>query len=210
MTGGIAGPRFIVFEGGEGSGKSTAAAALASRLTAGGVDVVLTREPGGTPAGERTRALLHEDLAPWTEAFAFLTARAEIVERLVRPALDRGAVVICDRFALSTFAYQGYGRGLDLQQLWQANEIATGGLSPDFTVYLDIEPELGLARKLGEEEAIRTGLEDRAFHDRVRTGYHQLLSVLPEGTWARIDGSRDPAHVADMVWRACTQNVGQS
>ncbi|MEP7215584.1 MAG: dTMP kinase, partial [Anaerolineaceae bacterium] len=106
--------RFIVFEGGEGSGKSTASAGVAQRLRAQGVDVVSTREPGGTTAGEAVRGLLHLELAPWAEAFAFLVARTQVVHEVIQPALQRGAVVICDRYEASFLAYQGYGQELDL------------------------------------------------------------------------------------------------
>ncbi len=194
--------RLIVFEGGEGSGKSTAAAAIAKRLEAEGSEVVLTREPGGTVAGKHVRALLHERLAPWAEAFAFLVARAQIVEEVFRPALARGATVVCDRYEASFIAYQGYARGLDLAQLWAANKAATGGRKPDLTIYLDIEPEDGLRRKLGEQEAIRTGLEAVAFHRKVRDGYLAQMSAAEAGSWVRIDASQSADIVADEAWAA--------
>jgi dTMP kinase len=194
--------RFIVFEGGEGSGKSTAAKAVVRRLEASGREVVLTREPGGTPVGERVRALLHEELTPWAEAFAFLVARAQLVETVIRPALARGAVVICDRYAASTFAYQGYARGLDLAALRAANAAATGGLEPDLTVFLDIDPAVGVARKHGESEAIRTGREALDFHRRVRQGYLALMAEAPAGSWVRVDASRAAAEVEAAAWAA--------
>jgi dTMP kinase len=126
----MAGSRFIVLEGGEGSGKSTAAHVLAERIHATGAEVVLTREPGGTSTGERVRELLHDDLAPWAEAFAFLVARAQLVETVIRPALERAATVVCDRFEASFFAYQGYARGLDMGQLRVANDAACAGIHP--------------------------------------------------------------------------------
>ena len=195
-------PAFIVFEGGEGSGKSTAAAALAQALRARGHEVLLTREPGSTPAGELVRALLHEPLVPWAEAFAFLAARAQLVAEVIRPALDRGVVVVCDRFSASTFAYQGYARGLDLGTLRTANNAATLGLEPALTVLLDIDPEIGLRRKLGEAEAIRTGLETLEFHRRVRAGYHALMAEAPSGSWVKIDATLPAADVAEAVQRA--------
>jgi dTMP kinase len=193
---------FIVFEGGEGSGKSTAAAAFARRLHETGADVVLTREPGGTAVGEQVRALLHEELVPWAEAFAFLVARAQIVTDVIRPALARGASVVSDRFEASFIAYQGYARGLDLDRLRSANYAATGGLTPDLTIYLDIDPETGLKRKLGESEAIRTGLEDLDFHRLVRAGYLEQMDLAPHGAWARVDASQDKEQVAQTVWAA--------
>lgn len=193
---------FIVFEGGEGSGKSTAGAAVAERLRADGRDVLLTREPGGTRAGEIVRALLHEQLAPWAEAFAFLAARAQIVAEVIRPALDRGAIVICDRYEASFFAYQGYARGLDLATLRTANAAATGGLSPSLTVWLDIDPAAGLKRKHGEVEAIRTGLEGLAFHEKVREGYLRQMEAAPPGSWVRLDASAAPLMVAEAAYGA--------
>lgn len=194
--------RFIVFEGGDGSGKSTVAAAVARRLEAAGRDVVLTREPGGTKAGEQVRALLHDHLAPWAEAFAFLVARAQLVAEVVRPALDRGAIVVCDRFSSSMYAYQGYGRGLDMATLRAADAAATGGLAPDLTVYLDVDPAVGLARKQGEDEAIRTGLETLAFHGRVREGYLALMASAPPGTWVKVDASLSREAVEAAAWAA--------
>jgi dTMP kinase len=191
---------FIVLEGGEGSGKSTLAAGLALRARGTGREVVLTREPGGTPAGEQVRALLHEPLTPWAETFAFLTARAQLVHEVIRPALARGAIVICDRFEASTFAYQGHGRGLDLRALQAANRLATGGLHPDVTLYLDIDPATGLARKLGEEEAIRTGLETLEFHRRVRKGYLAQAASSAPGAWLTIDATQPPSRVQDDAW----------
>ncbi len=196
--------RFIVFEGGEGAGKTTVAAAVGRRLAHMGNEVVLTREPGGTPAGERVRALLHENLVPWGEAFAFLVARAQIVHELIQPALDRGAIVLCDRFAASTFAYQGYARGLDLATLRAANAAVTGGLEPELIIWLDLDPAVGLARKLGEAESIRTGLESVAFHERVREGYRRLMDEAPPGTWVRINAAQPLVEVEMRAWEAIT------
>lgn len=200
--------RFIVFEGGEGSGKSTASAAVAQRLRAQGIEVVSTREPGGTAAGEAVRSLLHLDLAPWAEAFAFLVARAQVVHEVIEPALERGAVVICDRYEASFLAYQGYGRGLDLEALKQANATATGGLAPSLTVWLDLDPATGLARKSGEAEVIRIGLETLDFHARVRGGYAALMASAPAGSWVRVDGSRLPGAVTDEAFAAVTEALG--
>lgn len=196
--------RFIVFEGGEGAGKSTLIALLAPRLRAGGAEVVTVREPGGTAAGEQVRALLHTPLTPWAEAFAFLAARAQVVHEVIGPALDRGAIVLCDRFEASTFAYQGHARGLDLATLRAANAAATGGLTPDLTVWLDLDPEAGLARKDGEAEAIRTGLESLDFHRKVRAGYAALMAEAAPGTWLRLAATRRPAELADEVVGAIT------
>lgn len=193
--------RFIVFEGGEGSGKSTASAAIAERLRAAGDTVVHTREPGGTRAGELVRGLLHEELTPWAELFAFLVARAQLVEEVIRPALERRETVICDRFAPSTFAYQVHARGLDEEKVRAANAIATGGLEPDLVVYLDIDPEIGLRRKHGETEAIRTGLEGLAFHRKVREGYLAQAASDP-ARWLIIDAALPPGEVVQGIWMA--------
>jgi len=198
--------RFIVFEGGEGSGKSTASLAVARELDSRAIPVLHTREPGGTPAGERIRTLLHEDLTPWAELFAFLTARAQLVATVIAPALGRGETVICDRFAPSTFAYQVHARGLDPVVVRTANAAATGGLEPDLVVYLDVPPETGLARKHGESEAIRTGLEDRDFHQRVREGY-LLQAQAAAGRWSVIDAALPAARVAELCWEAVSAIV---
>lgn len=194
--------RFIVLEGGEGSGKSTLAAALGVRFGVEGREAVLTREPGGTPVGELVRKLLHEPLTPWAEAFAFFVARAQLVNDVIRPALERGAAVVCDRFAASTYAYQGYARGLDLAQLRAANDVATGGLEPGLTIFLDLDVETGLTRKHGEDEAIRTGLESVEFHRKVRNGYLTQMAEATPGSWVRIDASLPPEKLAAAAWAA--------
>ena len=191
--------RFVVFEGGEGAGKSTLIGVIAPLLQSRGIDVVTVREPGGTVAGEHVRALLHLELAPWAEAFAFLAARAQVVHEVIRPALERGATVLCDRFEASTFAYQGYGRGLDLATLRDANEAATGGLHPGLTVWLDLDPAVGLARKHGEAEAIRTGHESLDFHRRVRDGYGALHAGAPAGAWQMLDATGPLPQLAAAV-----------
>jgi len=193
---------FVVLEGGEGAGKSTLQRALAARAAAAGVEVLATREPGGTPAGEIVRTLLRERLAPWAETFAFLAARAQLVAEVIRPALGRGAAVICDRFEASTFAYQGYARGLDLSALRSANRLATGGLEADITLFLDLDPAAGLARKLGETEAIVTGAEDLPFHRKVRSGYYAMMAAAPPGRWITLDAAAPSERVADSAWTA--------
>ncbi|MCC6381806.1 MAG: dTMP kinase [Dehalococcoidia bacterium] len=199
---------FIVLEGGEGAGKSTLMTALADHLRAAGRDVVLAREPGGTPAGEQVRALLHDELTPWAETFAFLLARAELVARVLRPALARGAVALCDRFSPSTFAYQGAGRGLAELALRAADAAARDGLWPDLVLYLDVEPAVGLGRKHGEAEAIRTGREGLAFHERVRASYLAQAAAAPPGAWLTLDAGRPPDAVATAAWAAVQGRVG--
>ena len=163
--------RLITLEGGEGCGKSTQAQYLYDWLTQIQIPVALTREPGGTPLGTRLRSLLLESgEGPTTMAELMLYAadRAEHVERVIRPALAGGTVVVCDRFIDSTVAYQGYGRGLDLDAIDQLNALATGGLVPDLTLWLDLDPVIGLARRPDPDRLEAAGL---AFHRRVYAGF---------------------------------------
>lgn len=176
--------RFIVFEGGEGSGKSTQAKLLADQLGA-----LLTREPGGTAVGERVRQLLLEDrsgrIERQTELLLMLAARAQHVAELIEPALASGRDVVCDRFSPSTLAYQGYGRGIDLQTIRSADRLATSGLEPDLVLLLDVPPELGAARRSGERDRIEG--EDDEFFARVRAGYLAQAASDPS-RWSVVDG----------------------
>jgi len=181
---------FITFEGGEGSGKSTQARLLAAHLRNTGREVVSTREPGGTPIGDAVRAiLLNPELAEMgnvTELLLLAASRAQNVCERVRPAVERGDIVVCDRFTDSTLAYQGYGRDFDLELLRSLNTIATGGVFPDLTILLDIAPEVGLARskELDKDEAAagqgdRFEQEDIDFHRRLRDGFLELAAAEP-------------------------------
>ena len=192
---------FVTFEGGEGSGKTTQCELLALRLKAGGWSVLQLREPGGTPLGEEMRRLLlHPDtvgaLSVEAELLLFLAARAELVQGVIRPALADGAAVICDRFADSTLAYQGYGRGLDLALIRGLNDFATGGLAPDLTVLLDVAVKEGRARTRGDDDAFLR--EDDAFHDRVRRGYLELAKREP-GRWLVLDATGLPHELAQAI-----------
>ncbi len=189
----------ITFEGGEGGGKSTQVAHLAGNLRAAGRSVLTAREPGGTELGERVREITRDPATPLAELFLFEAARAQLVAEVVRPALMAGAAVILDRYADSTLAYQGYGRGLDLAQLRQANAIATSGLTPDLTFLLDIDVERGLQRKLGEIGHDAIGREHRDFHQRVRNGYLTLAAAEIE-RWAVLDATQPPDEIAARVW----------
>jgi dTMP kinase len=178
--------RFITFEGPEGSGKTSQAEALRARLAEVGAPVCLTREPGGTPTGEAIRAILlrHDGVAgapdPRTDALLFNAARAQLIAQVVGPALDRGEIVLCARFADSTLAYQGYGAGLGLDDLRDLERFATGGRRPDLTILLDLPAEVGLARKSGDEVTrFEAGL-DLDFHRRVRAGFLALAAAEPE------------------------------
>lgn len=199
---------FITFEGGEGSGKSTQSELLAARLRDSGREAVVLREPGGTPLGEELRRLLLHDHAAASieaEVLLFLAARAELVSQVIRPALADGSVVICDRFADSTLAYQGYGRGVDAGSLRTLNRWATGGLEPDLTVFLDVPVEAGRKRKHGDDDVFHS--QSEAFHTRVREGYHFLAASDP-GRWLVLDGMQSPEVIADQVWSQVQGKLG--
>ncbi|MCP4417786.1 MAG: dTMP kinase [Chloroflexi bacterium] len=185
---------FITFEGPEGSGKSSQIDLLASFLQEQGMSVVTTREPGGTPIGNEIRACVHDvantAMTPIAEMLLYSASRAQLVAELIRPSLAAGHIVLCDRFADSTIAYQGYGRGLNLEHLLQVTQIATDGLQPHLTFLLDIDVERGLARRTGGGlEMNRLDLETVQFHQRVRAGYHQLIEREPN-RWVMVDGER--------------------
>ena len=196
--------RFIAMEGGEGAGKSRLIAALGERLAADDREVVLTREPGGTPLGEQIRSLVLRDVAVGdhlAELLLFEAARAHLVATVIGPALARGAIVLCDRFAASSVAYQGYGRGLARELVERANAIATGGLTPDITLLLDLPVEAGLARRAGEGAANHFDRETVAFHDRVRAGFLELARESPD-TWRIIDATQPFEAVAEAAMTA--------
>jgi dTMP kinase len=194
--------RFIVLEGVEGAGKSTQVGLLGAWLSAAGIPHVLTREPGGTPVGEAIRGVLLEardlDVPPETELFLMLGARAAFVREVVRPALARGDVVIADRFDFSTFAYQGYGRGIDLDDIVRLNDVATGGLRPDAYVVLDVPVDEGVGRQEAEgKDPDRIEAAGRDFLDRVRSGYLELAES--EGRAHVMDGRGDAERVHDRI-----------
>ena len=186
---------FITLEGPEGAGKTVLARRLAAALEQRGHAVRLTREPGGTPLGERVRALLLErssgDLAidARADALLFNAARAQLVAEVIRPALEADEVVLCARFADSTLAYQGYGAGLPIEQLRAIADVATGGLAPQLTVLLDVDPEVGLRRKAPGARNRFEASFDLDFHRRVRAGFLELAAQDP-GRWRVVDSSR--------------------
>ncbi|HYY79008.1 MAG TPA: dTMP kinase [Actinomycetes bacterium] len=191
--------RLVAFEGVEGAGKSTQLELLARELAGRGHEVVVTREPGGTPVGERVRELLLDpaaDMHPRTEALLFAAARAELVERVIRPALERGAVVLCDRYLDSSLAYQGGARGLGRRAVADVNRWATGGLVPDLVVLLDVDPALGLARRRGDRDRIEA--QDVEFHRRVRDAFRELAAAEP-GRFAVVDAAGPVQEVAARV-----------
>ena len=185
---------FITFEGPEGSGKTSQLPALATYLEGLGYKVVCTREPGGTAISDQIREVLtsmkNQELHPRTEILLFLAARAQLVEQVIKPALEAGKIVLCDRYGDSTLAYQGYGHGLDLKILRQMLEFATDHLTPDLTLLLDLEVEDGLARKKKGAEWNRLDAYALAFHKRVLEGYHQIIAEEPK-RWVTVDATQD-------------------
>ena len=196
---------FISFEGIEGSGKSTAQRLLAEHLQGLGYDPLLTREPGGCALGRSLRPILLDartrGLSSRAELYLFLADRAQHVAEVIRPALEAGQTVLCDRYADSTLAYQGYGRGLDPEHLRRINDMATGGLMPDLTLLLDLPVHCGLERaglRNREEGTVlsegRCDAESLAFHEGVRQGYRSLAAEEPE-RFAIIDAAQPPEDV---------------
>ncbi|MCL5961935.1 MAG: dTMP kinase [Chloroflexi bacterium] len=194
---------FITFEGPEGSGKSTQARLLCEQLQKRGYSVILTREPGGTRVGEQIREILqsldYSEITPETEVLLFNASRAQLTRELVLPHLVRGDIVICDRYVDSTLAYQGYGQGIDIEALKAIAHFATGGLTPDLTVYLDLPAEEGLRRKLisnlppgpgVENKWDRIEAKDIEFHSRVVAGYRNLIQDDTD-RWLPLD-AREP------------------
>ncbi len=195
---------FITLEGIEGSGKSTQIRHLAELLGRAGFRVLQTREPGGTATAEAIRHILltpssHEPVTPQAEALLILAARCQHVAHLIRPALRRGTVVLCDRFSDSTFAYQGFARGIDLQWLRAANEVATGGLTPDLTLVLDLPVSVGLARRRADRgEQNRLDRETEHFHRKVRRGFLALAAEEP-GRMTIVNANRSAQEVQDEL-----------
>ena len=194
---------FITFEGGEGSGKTVQARALYRKLTKLAIPVLLVQEPGGTPLGKKIGRWLKwaqgADISPLTELLMFNASRAQLIDEVIQPNLKSGKVIVCDRYADSTTAYQGYGRGLDLETVKAINKTATRGLTPDLTILLDIFVEEGFRRK-------RTSRRDRFeqeqvdFHQRVREGYLKLAAEEPE-RWLIIDATLSKTEIADIIWQ---------
>jgi len=194
---------FITFEGGEGCGKSVQARALYRRLSQLAIPVILTHEPGGTPFGKRIGRWLkwtqNADISPLTELLLFNASRAQLVDKVIQPSLKVRKVVICDRYADSTTAYQSYGRGLGLEMVKAVNNAATQGLRPDLTILLDIPAEEGLARKRGKKPD-RFEQEDIAFHQRVREGYLKLAANDPQ-RWLVVDATQSKRKVEQIIWQ---------
>jgi dTMP kinase len=192
---------FIVIEGIEGSGKSTLVKGLVERLRAQGRDVVVTREPGGTPTGDAIRAIFLDrplKIESLTEAFLVNAARAQHVAEVIRPALAAGRIVLCDRFTDSTLAYQGYGRGLDLGSLQRLCDEATAGLQPDVVLSIDLPVDVAQARMRKRSGSLdRIESQDAAFHERVRQGYLELAKLPRHRT---LDGMLPPDGILESAW----------
>ena len=192
---------FVVFEGVEGSGKSTQSGALAHRLQQAGVTVAAVHEPGSTVIGEEISRLLKtgDDIDPLSELFLFSAARSLLIASVIAPALERGDAVVCDRYIHSTAAYQGYGRGLDIAAIHKISNIATRGIVPDLTVLLDLPPEEGLGRKTADTFD-RFEREAQEFHRRVRAGYLELAEGDPNH-WLVLDARDSEESLSGNVWR---------
>ena len=202
---------FITFEGSDGCGKSTQIARLAEFLRQEGYPVLLTREPGGTPIGEQIRTILSDlnntEMEKRTEILLFQAARAQHVEQLINPHLQQGGLVLCDRYADSTLAYQGYGYQLfDLEHLRALINFATGGLWPDLTLFLDVSVEEGLRRRANGGEWNRLDAYQLDFYQRVRAGYHTMAEAEPQ-RWVIIDAARSPADVQDEIRRVVIDHL---
>jgi dTMP kinase len=198
---------FIVFEGGEGSGKTTQAKALSNRLRRLGFHIVLTHEPGGTLLGNKLRRWVKwgRGVTTQTELFLFLSSRSQLLTKVIRPALEKGYIVICDRFDASTFAYQGYGRGMDLDFLKSVNSFVTDGLCPDLIVLLDLSAEQGLGRKKMKLDVFER--EEFLFHQKVRDGYLKMAAADPEH-WMVVDASIPEGKIREIIWERVKPLLG--
>lgn len=223
---------FITFEGPEGSGKSTQARRLYERLQAADYPVMLTREPGGTAISDLIRRILldlrHSEMHPTTETLLFSAARAQHVEERIRPYLNVGGIVVCDRFADSMLAYQGYGSGRDLDELHALTRIATAGIKPDITFFLDLPAQQGLDRKRKAAQRVGTAsplsqrpasneprvewnrldARDLAYHERVRDGFLQLVQGEPE-RWHVLDANLSMDTLAERIWQTVEPRVSR-
>ncbi len=195
---------FISFEGMEGSGKSTQVGLLASRMKESGLDIVVTREPGGTRIGELIRSITHGqenvDLTAVSEAYLMSGARAQLVREIIRPALIDGKIVIADRYLDSSLAYQGFGRELDEVTIEQLNNLAIDTVMPNLTVFLDVSPAVGFARRNGTEKIDRLDLQQKDFYERVYNGYRKLAEKYKDRYFV-VDANKSIEEVAEIIWK---------
>jgi dTMP kinase len=195
---------FITFEGSEGCGKSTQARVLWQKLVRRGIPALLTHEPGGTALGNRLRYVLkrrlQDKISPLSELFLFAACRAQIVDEVIRPGLEQSKVVICDRFSDSTMAYQGHGRGLNLETIEEINDLATGDIKPHLTILLDIPAHIGLGRKTSTSKD-RFEAEEIIFHRKVRDGYLELAAAEP-WRWLIIEGTLPRSEIGKIIWNS--------
>jgi len=207
---------FITFEGIEGCGKTTQLRLLKERLQGAGLQVTSTREPGGCPIADKMRAILLDSensaITPLAELLLYAAARAQHVQEVIVPALERGEIVLCDRFTDATLSYQGHGRKLDLATIGELNRLATGGVEPQLTVLIDCPVEVGLSRALARIEATSGAREERfelesvLFHERVRQGYLSLAAAFP-ARFVIVDGSGDLARTERLVTEALSNRI---
>lgn len=201
---------FITIEGGEGAGKSSLIEKLAHTMLERGQEPIVTREPGGIPISEKIRAVIldreHVKMDARTEALLYAASRRQHLVEKVLPALEQGKIVICDRFVDSSLAYQGYARGLGMEEIWSINEFAIQGAMPDLTIYMDVSPEVGLSRiaSAAEREVNRLDLEKHTFHEQVREGYLKLVELYSERI-VRINAEQTP----DAVFRDVLQAIDE-
>lgn len=204
---------FITLEGPDGSGKTSQVAPLKDFLTQEGYPVIITREPGGTAIGDQIRQILGDlrntKMHPRTETLLFLAARAQLVEQVIKPHLKKGFIVLSDRYADSTKAYQGFGHQHDLKQIENLINFATGGLKPGLTLLLDLDVEEGLRRKVQGREWNRLDAYSKDFHQRVRDGYLKLASAEPE-RWVKIDAGQPAEQVQDAIRKAVISRLNET
>ena len=197
---------FITFEGGEGAGKSTAIKKIVEKLQAEGKEIVLTREPGGTPIGEEIRSIILDkkniDMDVRTEALLYAASRRQHIVQKIIPSLKQGKVVLCDRFLDSSLAYQGYARGIGIQKVYEMNLFATEGIEPDLTLFFDLDPEEGLRRIAAnsQREVNRLDVEKLSFHQKVREGFLSLSKKFPH-RFVVVDASEKPDKVFASAYK---------